>query len=94
MRIVSVGVPVVMGPPGGWNFWPLLSVPLALLIAFRWLAFPLRFWIALVAALVGLACADAIAAWGVLPVAAGMACLVVYGKVALGRRPRDPPPPV
>jgi len=92
MHIVSVGVPVMTDPTGGWSFWPLLSIPLALLIAFRWLAFARRWWIALIAIVLGLASADAISAWGVLPVAVATAGFVAIGSMAVGRRHRRPPP--
>ena len=94
MRIVSVGVPVVTDLAGGWSFWPLLTVPLALLVAIRWLRFPLRLWVAVASLLVGLACADAIGAWGVLPVAAGTVSVVAIWSMVLGQRRRDHPPPV
>jgi hypothetical protein len=94
MRIVSVGVPVVTDPAGGWNFWPLLTVPFTLHIAIRWLRFPLRLWVAVASLLVGLAGADAIGAWGVLPVATGAASVVAIWSMVLGQRHRDHPPPV
>jgi hypothetical protein len=92
MRMLSVGVPVLTGPAGGWNFWPLLGIPLALLLAFRWLRVRRYAWIAVIAVLAGLAWADAISAWGVLPVTAGSACIAAVATVLRrGRRPSRPP---
>jgi uncharacterized membrane protein len=94
MDLTAVGVPVVTGPAQGWNFWPLIGIPLALLVAFRWLRLPRRAGVALTAILVGLLIADAVAAWGVLPVAAGTAALVTGSAIAVGRLRRRHPPTV
>lgn len=88
---MSVGVPVMTDPSGGWSFWPLLSIPLAMLVAFRWLAIARRWWVALIMIVLGLAAADAISAWGVLPVAAGTAGFAAIASMAVGRRGRRPP---
>lgn len=92
MILLAVGVPVLTGPAQGWNFWPFLGIPIALLIAFRWFGLPRRIWVVLAAIVVGLASADAVSAWGILPVVVGTACLVGVGTMALGRLRRRHPP--
>ena len=94
MELTAVGVPVVTGPAQGWNFWPLIGVPLALFVAFRWLRLPRRAGVALTAVLGGLLVADAVAAWGVLPVAGGATLVVAGSAIALGRLRRRHPPTV
>jgi hypothetical protein len=92
MRLLSVGVPVLTGPAEGWDFWPLIGVPLALLLVFRWLRLGRRVWIAVIAIVLGLAWADAISAWGILPVTAGSACIAAVATfIRRGRRPSRPP---
>jgi hypothetical protein len=93
MDLTAVGVPVLTGPAQGWNFWPLIGIPVALFIAFRWLGLPRRVWVALTAILVGLLIADAVAVWGVLPVAGGTT-LVVAGSSMVNRLRRRHPPTV
>ena len=94
MDLTAVGVPVVTGPAQGWNFWPLIGIPLALFVAFRWLRLPRRAGVALTAVLGGLLIADAVAAWGVLPVAAGTTLVVAGSAIAVGRLRRRHPPAV
>ena len=94
MDLTAVGVPVVTGPAQGWNFWPLIGIPLALFVAFRWLRLPRRTWVALTAVLAGLLIADAVAAWGVLPVAGGATLVVAGWAIAVGRLRRRHPPTV
>lgn len=94
MDLTAVGVPVVTGPPEGWNFWPLIGIPLALLFAFRWLRLRPTIWIAIPAILAGLLTADIIRTWGVVPVGAMGACLAVGSSIALGRSRRGRPPSV
>lgn len=92
MDLTAVGVPVVTGPAEGWNFWPLIGIPLALLFAFRWLKLRPTIWIAIAAILVGLLTADFIRTWGVLPVGAMGACLAAGSSIVLGRLRRGHPP--
>jgi hypothetical protein len=94
MDLTAVGVPVVTGPAQGWNFWPLIGIPLALFVAFRWLRLPRRTGVAVTAVLGGLLIADAIAAWGVLPVAGGTTLVVAGSATAVGRLRRRHPPTV
>lgn len=94
MDPLAVGVPVLTGPAQGWNFWPFIGIPVALLIAFYWLHLPRRVWVALLAILGGLLVADAVAAWGVLPVAGGTTVIVAGSAIALGRLRRRHPPTV
>jgi CBS-domain-containing membrane protein len=94
MDLTAVGVPVVTGPAQGWNFWPLIGIPLALFVAFRWLRLPRRTGVALTAVLGGLLIADAITAWGVLPVAGGTTLVVAGSAIAVGRLRRRHPPTV
>jgi hypothetical protein len=94
MDLTAVGVPVVTGPAQGWNFWPLVGIPLALFVAFHWLRLPRRAGVALTAVLGGLLVADAVAAWGVLPVAGGTTLVVAGSAIALGRLRRRHPPTV
>jgi hypothetical protein len=94
MDALGVGVPVLTGPPAGWNFWPLLGIPLAWFVAFRWLRLPLRLGIAIAVTLLGLLTADAVSGWGVIP--AGVAVALIIGATAVGslRARRDRPPDV
>lgn len=94
MDLSAVGVPVVTGPAEGWNFWPLIGVPVALLFAFRWLKLPRSIWFAIAAVLIGLLTADAIAAWGVVPVVGVGACVAAASSIGLGRLRRRHPPTV
>ena len=94
MDLSAVGVPVVTGPAQGWNFWPLLGIPLALFVAFRWLRLPRRAWVVLAAVLAGLLLADAVAAWGVLPVVGGTTLVVAGSTIVVGRLRRRHPPTV
>lgn len=94
MDVVAVGVPVLTGPAEGWNFWPVVGIPLAMFIAFRWFKLPPRIWVILAAILTGLVAADAVSAWGILPVVIGASCLVGIGSMALGRLHRTHPPTV
>jgi hypothetical protein len=94
MDFVAVGVPVVTGPAQGWNFWPLVAVPLAMLIAFRWLHLPPRIWLVVVMVLAGLASADAVSAWGVAPVSIVVVSLALGASLALRSLHRDDPPTV
>lgn len=90
MEVLGVGVPVLTGPAQGWNFWPILGIPLALLVALRWLRLPLSAFVIGGAVLIGLLVADAVAWWGVVPTA-GVAALAVLA-VAIGlRRARRKP---
>ncbi len=92
MNLWAVGVPVITGPAEGWNFWPLIGIPVALLIAFRWLMLPRTIWVAMAAVLVGLLTADAVAAWGVVFVVGMSACLAIGSSIVLRRlRPGHPP---
>jgi hypothetical protein len=94
MDLAAVGVPVVTGPAEGWNFWPLIGIPAAMLFAFRWLKLPRTIWVATAAVLVGLLTADAIAAWGVLPVVGVCAGMAAGSSIAVGRSRRRHPPTV
>ena len=94
MDLTAVGVPVVTGPAQGWNFWPLIGIPLALFVAFRWLRLPRKAWVAVAAVLGGLLVADAVAAWGVLPVAGGTTLVVAGSAFVVGRLRRRHPPTV
>ncbi|MDH4112623.1 MAG: hypothetical protein OEV60_08090 [Actinomycetota bacterium] len=91
MDPLGVGVPVLTGPAEGWNFWPFLGIPIALLIAFRFLHLPRRVWVVVVVVLVGLASADAISAWGVVPAVGVAACLVAVVALIARLRRSDPP---
>ena len=92
MDLSAVGVPVVTGPAEGWNFWPLIGIPVALLLSFRWLKLPRSIWVAMAAVLVGLLTADAVAAWGVVYVVGLCACLAIGSSIVLRRlRPGHPP---
>jgi hypothetical protein len=92
MITLAVGVPVLTGPAEGWNFWPLVGIPLAMVVAFRWWHLDVTVPVVIAAILVGLLSADAIAAWGVLPVVLGCSCLTVIGSILLGQvRRREPP---
>lgn len=90
----AVGVPVLTGPAQGWNFWPFIGIPLALFVAFSWLQLPRRAWVASLAILAGLLSADAVAAWGVLPVIGGATLVVAGSAIALSRLRRRHPPTV
>lgn len=94
MDLTAVGVPVVTGPAEGWNFWPLIGIPLALIVAFRWFKLRRTAPIAIGAALIGLLTADSIRTWGVLPVGVTAACLATGSSIALGRLRRGHPPTV
>jgi hypothetical protein len=94
MNLTAVGVPVVTGPAEGWNFWPLIGIPLALFLAFRWLKLRRTTWIAIAAILVGLLTADMIRTWGVLPVGAMGVGLAAGWSIAIGRSRRGRPPTV
>ena len=94
MDLTAVGVPVVTGLAEGWNFWPLIGVPIALLFAFRWLKLPRTIWFAVAAVLIGLLTADAVTAWGVVPVVGVGACVATTSAFALGRLRRRHPPTV
>ena len=84
MEVFGVGVPVLTGPAQGWNFWPILGIPLALLVALRWLRLPRSAFVIGGAVLIGLLVADAVAWWGVVPTAAVAAVAVL--AVAIGLR--------
>ena len=95
MDPLAVGVPVLTGPAQGWNFWPFIGIPVALLIAFYWLRSAPEGvgrvsrdprWVC--------SSADAVSAWGVLPVAGGTAVIVAASALALGRLRRRHPPTV
>ena len=82
------------GPAGGWNFWPLVGIPLALVLVFGWLRLPRHLWIAIVATVTGLAWADGVAAWGVVPVAAWTASIAAIATIVRRRRGVSRPPTV
>ncbi|HEY6566850.1 MAG TPA: hypothetical protein VI341_04950 [Actinomycetota bacterium] len=94
MIILAVGVPVLTGPADGWNFWPLVGIPLAMVIAVRWWHLEVTAQVMITAILVGLVSADAIAAWGVLPVVLGVTCLTVIGSIPARQGRRNEPPTV
>ena len=83
--IVAVGVPVLIGPAQGWNFWPLVGIPVALVVAFRWLRLPRRLWVLIGTVVTGLLAADAVSTWGVMPVVAATAASVGAIAVILRR---------
>ncbi len=91
---MAVGVPVLTGPAQGWNFWPLIGIPVSFFVAFGWLRLPRRAWVAVAAILAGLLIADAVAAWGVVPVAGGITLVVAGWAVTVGRLRRRHPPTV
>ena len=93
MGLIAVGVPVT-DVAEGWNFWPLLGVPIALFVAFRLWRLPRSLSVAIVAVLAGLLTADAIGAWGVVPVAAVGTAAVLVSSIAVGRLRRRHPPTV
>jgi hypothetical protein len=93
MDLCAVGVPV-RDVAEGWNFWPVVGIPAALLVAFRWLRLPRTIWVAAAAIVVGLLSADAVRAWGVVPVAGVSACLAAAASFALGRLRGGHPPTV
>jgi hypothetical protein len=93
MDLTAVGVPVT-DVAEGWNFWPLIGVPVALLVAFRWLRLPRSASVAIGAVLAGVLTADAIGAWGVVPVAAALAIATIGASIVLGRLRREHPPTV
>jgi len=94
MDVLAVGVPVVTGPAGGWNFWPLVAIPLSLLLAFRWLKLPRRPGVGIAAILVGLLIADGTSRWGVVPVGAGIVGLAFLSATVLRATRRNRPPTV
>lgn len=94
MEPLGVGVPVLTGPAAGWNFWPVLGIPLAWLVAFRWLRVPLRLWTAIAVTVLGLLSADAIATWGVIPAGAVVALVLAAAAVGLRLARRTRPPNV
>lgn len=94
MLVLAVGVPVLTGPAEGWNFWPLVGIPLAMVIAFHWWHLPPTLWVLIAAILLGLVSADAIEAWGILPVALGATCVTTIGAVLLRREHGNDPPTV
>jgi len=94
MWSLAVGVPVLTGPAQGWNFWPVLGIPIALLIAFRWLALPRTAWVVVGATLVGLLAADAVSSWGVVPAAVVASLFVAAATLTLRRSRRGRPPAV
>ena len=94
MDLMAVGVPVLTGPAQGWNFWPLIGIPVSLFVAFGWLRLPRRAWVAVAAILAGLLIADAVAAWGAVPVAGGITLVVAGSAVTVGRLRRTYPPTV
>ena len=94
MDVLAVGVPVVTGPSAGWNFWPLIGIPLVLLVAFRWLELPQRAGVAMAAILAGLLAADAISRWGVIPVLAAALSLAGILAIVLRRIRENRPPTV
>ena len=81
MDPTAIGVPVLTGPAEGWNFWPLIAIPVALTLTFGWLRLPRRLWTVALAVVAGLVMADAVAAWGVVPVAAGVGAMVLVGRL-------------
>ena len=93
MDLTAVGVPVT-DVAEGWNFWPLIGVPVALLVAFRWLRLPRSASVAIGAVLAGVLTADAIGAWGVVPVAAALAIATIGASIVLRRLRREHPPTV
>jgi len=88
MDVLGVGVPVVTGPAQGWNFWPIIGIPLTLLVALRWLRLRPSAWVVAGSILVGLLVADAVAWWGVVPTAALATAAIVIATVGLGWRRR------
>lgn len=90
MEVLGVGVPVLTGPAQGWNFWPILGIPLALLIALRWLHLPRSAFVIGGAILVGLLVADAVAWWGVVPTAAVASLAILAVAIGLRRARRKP----
>jgi hypothetical protein len=90
MDVLGVGVPVVTGPTEGWNFWPILGIPLALLVALRWLRLRASVWVVVGSILVGLLAADAVAWWGVVPAIALAAVAILVAAIAIGRNRRKP----
>jgi hypothetical protein len=91
---LGVGVPVITGPPAGWNFWPVLGIPLAWIVAFRWLRLPRTLWTAIAVTVLGLLTADAVAAWGVIPAGASVALVLAATAVGLRLARRSHPPNV
>ncbi|HWC70512.1 MAG TPA: hypothetical protein VG993_05040 [Actinomycetota bacterium] len=90
MELLAVGVPVVTGPAQGWNFWPIIGIPLALLVTLRWLRLPRTASVVVAAILAGLLTADAVAWWGVVPAAAVVAVATVLVAVGLRAARRKP----
>ena len=90
MDVLSVGVPVVTGPAEGWNFWPILGIPLALLVSLRWLRLRASVWVVVGSILVGLLMADAVTWWGVVPAIALAAGAILIAAIANGRNRRRP----
>jgi hypothetical protein len=94
MSALAVGVPVLTGPAQGWNFWPLVGVPIVMVIAFGWWRLGATALAVTATLLIGLISADAIRAWGVLPVVLGVACLAAVGSTVRRRGCGSDPPTV
>jgi hypothetical protein len=94
MDVLAVGVPVLTDPAEGWNFWPLIGIPLSLLLAFRWLKLPRRPSVAIAAVLVGLLIADGTSRWGVIPVWAAIVGSALLAATVLRTTRRNRPPTV
>jgi hypothetical protein len=94
MWSLAVGVPVLTGPAQGWNFWPVLAIPIALLVAYRWLDLPRSGWVVVGAILAGLLAADAVSSWGVVPAVVLASLFAAAATLALRRSRRGRPPAV
>ena len=82
--MIAVGVPGWPRTATSWSWWPLATVPAALLIA-RFAFGRLRAPVVAVSAVLGTAWAFAISAWGV-PGAGAATLLMILGLVFLTRR--------
>ncbi len=88
MSEIAVGVPVLSAPSMDWNWWPVLGIPLILIITLRWFGFPRRLGVVIGGVVAGLVFADAVASWGVIPglmTLAGMLAAALLTRGALRR---------
>lgn len=95
MRMIAVGVPGWPAPSTRWDWWPLVGIVFALLIAGRALHLRLRAPVLVASVAVGPLFATLVHAWGAVPVL-GIAILVGVAMPGARRRPhpRGSPPTV
>ena len=92
MILFAVGVPGWPAPSTRWDWWPMLGIALALVIARRSLRLPLRPLVLVVAVAIGPIFALVVHAWGAVAAISSTIATAGFSSWVRTRRTGDGPP--